>query len=99
MVRGCRGLATDTYYTIGYSSTKSKQTAFPFVRDLKIDHIANAGNQLWNSLAGSSSTQLNVTNLQLSFTGLEFEHGQSKLEGFFSSDTPAGPANSDCKLD
>jgi transposase-like protein len=36
-------------------------------------------------VGGPSATALRVTNLQLSFTGLEFETGQQSIEGFFSA--------------
>ena len=66
----------------GYQSGRSKQTAFPFTRDLTVDTIALAGDKLWNELVGSS-TALKVTSVQLAFTGIDTtEIGQSSIEGF-----------------
>ncbi|TFK27153.1 DNA polymerase eta [Coprinopsis marcescibilis] len=67
----------------GYESSRSKQAPFPYTREVTVDIIAAAGDKLWKELVGTS-TQMNVTNVQLSFTGIDFaEAGQKTIEGFF----------------
>ena len=47
-----------------------------------MDTIAAAGDKLWKELVGSSAT-LNVTSVQLAFTGIDVaEAGQRSIEGF-----------------
>lgn len=66
----------------GYEAGRSKQAPFPFIRDLNVDTIAHAGEKLWKELVGNAST-LNVTSVQLAFTGIDnTEAGQSTIEGF-----------------
>ena len=70
-------------------SSRSKQSGFPFIRDVTVDVIASAGNKLWKELVASldPTIPMRITNVQLAFTGLEnAEPGQSSIEGFFKSD-------------
>ncbi|KAJ7583628.1 hypothetical protein C8J56DRAFT_954563 [Mycena floridula] len=67
-----------------YDSQRSKQSPFPFVRNVNVDVIAAAGDKLWKELVGPSTTILTVNNISLSFTGIEaMEIGQRSIDGFF----------------
>ncbi|THH19824.1 hypothetical protein EW146_g1420 [Bondarzewia mesenterica] len=73
---------------LGYQPSRSRQAAFPFVRDLSVDVIAAAGEKLWKDLTGGGSkeTPIKVTNIALGFTGLEGgESGQQSIEGYFQT--------------
>ena len=78
---------SDTDHAIGYDAFRSKQTPFPFIRDITVDAIAAFGDKLWKELVGtdvSRSTSMKITNVQLSFSGIEsMETGQRRIEGFF----------------
>ncbi|KIM40011.1 hypothetical protein M413DRAFT_415219 [Hebeloma cylindrosporum] len=66
----------------GYEAGRSKQTPFPFTRELTVDTIASAGDRLWKELVGNSSN-LKVSSVQLAFTGIDVaEAGQQSIEGF-----------------
>ncbi|KAF9561965.1 DNA/RNA polymerase [Agrocybe pediades] len=66
----------------GYEAGRSKQAPFPFTRELTVDTIAVAGDKLWKELVGNSTT-LNVSSVQLAFTGIDVaEAGQRSIEGF-----------------
>lgn len=70
---------------LGYESSRSKQAAFPFVRHVTVDVIATAADKLWKELTGDAKT-INVTSVQLAFTGLEMaEMGQQSIQGFFKT--------------
>jgi DNA polymerase eta len=76
---------TSTKYFTAYETTRSKQAAFPFTRNLTVDSIASAGDRLWKELVGDSKI-IKVTSVQLAFTGLEAtESGQQSIEGFFKT--------------
>lgn len=50
-----------------------------------MDVIASAGDKLWKELVGDAKI-VNVTSVQLAFTGLEpAESGQQSIEGFFKT--------------
>lgn len=69
----------------GYESSRSKQATFPFVRNVTVDVIATAADKLWKELIGDTKT-VNITSVQLAFTGLEkAEMGQKSIEGFFTT--------------
>lgn len=69
----------------GYETSRSKQAAFPFTKDVSVDVIASAGNKLWKELVGDA-TNVNVTNVQLAFTGIETtETGQQSIDAFFKT--------------
>jgi DNA polymerase eta len=69
----------------GYETSRSKQATFPFVRNVTVDVIATAADKLWKELTGDAKT-VNVTSVQLAFTGLEkAEMGQKSIEGFFTT--------------
>lgn len=73
---------------IGYEASRSKQAPFPFRKDITVDTIASAGNKLWKELVGNQS-KLNVTNVHLAFTGIEFaETGQQTIERFLKPPSP-----------
>lgn len=72
---------------IGYESGRSKQCSFPFNRDFNVDTIAAAGDKLWKELVGNSDA-LNVSTVQLAFTGIDVtETGQRGIEAFLVSPT------------
>lgn len=69
----------------GYETSRSKQATFPFVRNVTVDVIATAADKLWKELTGDAKT-VNITSVQLAFTGLEkAEMGQKSIEGFFTT--------------
>ncbi|KAG1905570.1 uncharacterized protein F5891DRAFT_1126263 [Suillus fuscotomentosus] len=69
----------------GHETSRSKQVTFPFVRNVTVDVIAAAADKLWKELTGDSKT-VNITSVQLAFTGLEkAEMGQKSIEGFFAT--------------
>lgn len=56
---------------------------FPFTHEVTVDVIATAADKLWKELTGNMKN-LNVTSVQLAFTGIETtEIGQQSIEGFF----------------
>ncbi|PPQ98750.1 eta DNA polymerase [Panaeolus cyanescens] len=66
----------------GYETGRSKQSPFPFHREVTVDLIAAAGDKLWKELVGKN-TNLKISSIQLAFTGIDFaEQGQQKIEGF-----------------
>lgn len=69
----------------GYETSRSKQATFPYVRNVTVDVIATAADKLWKELTGDAKT-VNITSVQLAFTGLEkAEMGQKSIEGFFTT--------------
>ncbi|TDL25593.1 DNA/RNA polymerase [Rickenella mellea] len=79
----------------GYDSFKSKQAAFPFSRNVTVDVIAHAGDKLWRELVGTDASYkgngMKITNVQLSFTGIEImESGQRGIEGFLGARDGSG---------
>ncbi|KAG1781587.1 hypothetical protein EV702DRAFT_1071958 [Suillus placidus] len=69
----------------GYETSRSKQATFPFVRNVTVDVIATAADKLWKELTGDAKI-VNITSVQLAFTGLEkAEMGQKSIEGFFTA--------------
>lgn len=76
----------------GDNASRSKQAAFPFVRNLSGDVIHEAAMKLWKELhgtdatraAGGNSANLKIINISLAFTGLDMmEPGQQGIEDFF----------------
>ena len=93
------------YRQSGYETSRSKQAAFPFTKNVTVDMIASAGNKLWKELT-RDVTNINVTSVQLAFTGIEAaETGQQMIHGFFKTrDAPLSlskrpRSNSDRSLD
>ncbi|KAG6328300.1 hypothetical protein ID866_10789 [Astraeus odoratus] len=75
----------------GYETSRSKQAAFPFTRDITVDIIASAGNKLWKELVGDT-TNIYVTSVQLAFTGIDAaETGQQNIDGFFKTNDVQRP--------
>lgn len=78
----------------GYETARSKQTAFPFTKNLTVDHVANAGSRLWKDLVGDSQN-MKVTSVQLAFSGLDTaETGTQNIEGYFKTPTGAQSGSS-----
>ncbi|KAH9902592.1 DNA/RNA polymerase [Cubamyces lactineus] len=79
----------------GYETSRSKQTPFPFTKNVTVDVIASFGDKLWKELVGTGdSTPFKITNVQLSFSGIgTMESGQRRIEGFLSS-RPSSDAQS-----
>ncbi|KAJ8496607.1 hypothetical protein ONZ51_g996 [Trametes cubensis] len=79
----------------GYETFRSKQTPFPFTKNVTVDVIASFGDKLWKELVGTgSSTPFKITNVQLSFSGIgTMESGQRRIEGFLPS-RPSSEAQS-----
>jgi DNA polymerase eta len=79
---------------LGYDAFRSKQVPFPFVREITVDIIAAFGDKLWKELVGidaSRSIPMKITNVQLSFSGIEsMEIGQRRIEGFFQKPSSSG---------
>ncbi|TRM64775.1 hypothetical protein BD626DRAFT_567650 [Schizophyllum amplum] len=77
----------------GYEVSRSKQAPFPFTNEVTVDYIARLGDKLWSELVGSATTALNVSAVQLAFTGIGVaEAGQQSISGFFSNAKPASSA-------
>ncbi|KAF9223455.1 DNA/RNA polymerase [Gyrodon lividus] len=69
----------------GYETSRSKQSAFPFSREVTVDVIAAAADKLWKEFTGNAKS-INVTGVQLAFTGIETaEMGQQNIECFFKT--------------
>ncbi|GBE88531.1 N-acetyltransferase eso1 [Sparassis crispa] len=77
----------------GYDTFRSKQTVFPFSRNVTVDLIASAGDKLWKELVGTEDTRatpMKITNVQLSFAGIEsMEVGQRGIEVFLKTRSPS----------
>ncbi|KIK80658.1 hypothetical protein PAXRUDRAFT_158084 [Paxillus rubicundulus Ve08.2h10] len=68
-----------------YETSRSKQSAFPFSREVTVDMIAAAADKLWKELIGEAKS-IKVGCVQLAFTGIETaEMGQQNIEGFFKT--------------
>ncbi|KAH8100816.1 DNA/RNA polymerase [Cristinia sonorae] len=80
----------------GYETSRSKQAPFPFSREITVDLVASAGDKLWKDLVGaegSRKTPFKITNVQLSFSGIEsMAPGQRSIEGFFKDSHGVGPS-------
>lgn len=60
-----------------------------------MDTIASLGDKLWKELVGNSAT-LNVTSVQLAFTGIDVaEAGQRSIEGFLKPASKKRPQEED----
>lgn len=65
------------------------------MREVTVDTIASAGDKLWKELVGTNLV-MNVTNVQLAFTGIETaETGQRSIEGFLKSGQTSKRARDD----
>ena len=90
---------------IGYDWSRSKQTPFPFTRNVTVDLIAGFAERLWKDLVGSGSKQdgslpFSVTTISLGFSGVEpGEAGQQGIEGFFRPAASTKPPSSPDGLD
>jgi DNA polymerase eta len=85
---------------LGYDWSRSKQTSFPFARNVTVDTIVGFADRLWQDLVGAGNKQdgtlpYSVTSIALGFTGVEpGETGQRTIEGFFRSGTGTKPLSS-----
>lgn len=73
-------------------TARSRQSSFPFVRDLKPENVSSIAERLWGEAVGeqmSSGKQLSeIIVIALGFSGLEAgEQGQRSIEGFFTGKT------------
>ncbi|KAL1746948.1 hypothetical protein HDZ31DRAFT_80876 [Schizophyllum fasciatum] len=79
----------------GYDTGRSKQAPFPFTHEADVEYIARLSDKLWNELVGSATTALNVSSVQLGFTGIGIaEAGQTSISGFLSNPKPASSCSS-----
>ncbi|KAI5829130.1 DNA/RNA polymerase [Schizophyllum commune Tattone D] len=79
----------------GYDTGRSKQAPFPFTNEATVDYIARLADKLWTELVGSATTALNVSSVQLAFTGIgNSEAGQQSISGFFANAKPASGGRS-----
>ncbi|KIY33133.1 DNA polymerase eta subunit [Cryptococcus gattii E566] len=80
----------------GIEPSRSRQTPFPYTRNLSTDYILKYAKKLWDEATQpmlKGNMKLNV--IGLSFTGLEkLEDGQQGIEGFFNNAKPKTPAES-----
>ncbi|KAI5892593.1 DNA/RNA polymerase [Schizophyllum commune H4-8] len=86
----------------GYDTGRSKQAPFPFTNEATVDYIARLADKLWSELVGSATTALNVSSVQLAFTGIgNSEAGQQSISGFFANAKPASstPAKPGSRVD
>lgn len=78
-------------YLIPGQTARSRQASFPFVKDLKADHVMSSAQKLWNESIGER-IDFEVIVLALGFSGLESgEQGQRSLEGFFAGGASRPP--------
>ncbi|KAI0833689.1 DNA/RNA polymerase [Trametes gibbosa] len=88
----------------GYETFRSKQTPFPYTKNVTVDVIASFGDKLWKELVGpGGSMPFKITNVQLSFSGIGImESGQRRIEGFLASHPTAkdqsAPAAEDMEI-
>ncbi|KIR29048.1 DNA polymerase eta subunit [Cryptococcus deuterogattii LA55] len=80
----------------GIEPSRSRQTPFPYTRNLSTDYILKYAKKLWDEATQpmlKGNMKLNV--IGLSFTGLEkLEEGQRGIEGFFNNSKPKTAAES-----
>lgn len=83
----------------GWQASRSRQTAFPFTRNLTPDVVSAAGEKLWREAVGTDAgapADMKVTHIMLGFAGLAaLAAGQAGIEGFFAS-TGAGDEGEKC---
>ncbi|KAJ9100920.1 hypothetical protein QFC20_005336 [Naganishia adeliensis] len=80
-----------------FETQRSRQTTFPFTKNLSTEYIAKYANKLWDEVTepmtrlSGGKPAMKVNNLALSFFGLErLEGGQQGIEGFFGAGPAAG---------
>ncbi|EIW67292.1 hypothetical protein TREMEDRAFT_12962, partial [Tremella mesenterica DSM 1558] len=71
----------------GGEASRSRQTPFPFTRDLSTEYIVKYASKLWAEVCQPMEHgSMKVNNMALAFNGLEkLEDGQKGIEGFFSN--------------
>ncbi|OCF57294.1 DNA polymerase eta subunit [Kwoniella mangroviensis CBS 10435] len=74
----------------GIDPSRSRQTPFPFTRNLSTDYILKYARKLWEEATlPMKNGNMKLNNIALSFTGLEkLEGGQQGIEGFFGQPKP-----------
>ncbi|WWC71597.1 uncharacterized protein I206_105555 [Kwoniella pini CBS 10737] len=74
----------------GIDPSRSRQTPFPFTRNLSTDYILKFARKLWEeATAPMKNGNMKLNNIALSFTGLErLEGGQQGIENFFGQPKP-----------
>ncbi|WVQ74905.1 hypothetical protein IAR50_004513 [Cryptococcus sp. DSM 104548] len=75
----------------GFEPSRSRQTPFPFTRNLSTEYILKYAHRLWEEATQPMNKgNMKLNNIALSFTGLEkLEEGQQGIEGFFATAKPA----------
>ncbi|WVQ99976.1 hypothetical protein IAU59_007119 [Kwoniella sp. CBS 9459] len=70
----------------GIDPSRSRQTPFPFTRNLSTEYIVKFARKLWEEATQPMKNgNMKLNNIALSFTGLErLEEGQQGIENFFS---------------
>ncbi|WVF72776.1 hypothetical protein IAT40_007594 [Kwoniella sp. CBS 6097] len=70
----------------GIDPSRSRQTPFPFTRNLSAEYIVKFAKKLWEEATQPMKNgNMKLNNIALSFTGLErLEEGQQGIENFFS---------------
>nr|XP_018261447.1 DNA polymerase eta subunit [Kwoniella dejecticola CBS 10117]OBR83605.1 DNA polymerase eta subunit [Kwoniella dejecticola CBS 10117] len=70
----------------GIDPSRSRQTPFPFTRNLSTEYILKFARKLWEeATAPMKNGNMKLNNIALSFTGLErLEGGQQGIENFFA---------------
>ncbi|WVR07577.1 hypothetical protein IAU60_004619 [Kwoniella sp. DSM 27419] len=70
----------------GIEPSRSRQTPFPFTRNLSAEYIVRYARKLWDEATQPmKSGNMKLNNIALSFTGLErLEEGQRGIENFFT---------------
>ncbi|CAO1620665.1 unnamed protein product [Sympodiomycopsis kandeliae] len=75
-------------YLKSRETARSRQSVFPFVKDLQPEHVLKIAQRLWDEAVGDKVEQNGgeIVTIALGFSGLEAgEQGQKSIEGFFGS--------------
>jgi DNA polymerase eta len=71
--------------SLAQDSRRSKQTPWPFVRDVTVDVVAAAADKLWKELV-DPHVPMKIIGVSLGFTGVEgVEYGLKSIDTFFST--------------
>ncbi|ORX38540.1 hypothetical protein BD324DRAFT_621278 [Kockovaella imperatae] len=78
----------------GIEASKSRQTAFPFTRNLSTEYILKYARKLWDEVTQPMNKgNMKLNNIALAFSGLErLEDGQKGIENFFNPNNNAKAA-------
>ncbi|OCF37906.1 hypothetical protein I316_00130 [Kwoniella heveanensis BCC8398] len=85
----------------GIDPSRSRQTPFPFTRNLSTEYIVKFAKKLWEEATQPMKNgNMKLNNIALSFTGLErLEEGQQGIENFFSQPKPRHKSDIEIKSD